>query len=142
MATDLDYYIIPGEHETADVDRDFNDNTKRTIRNFENIDKKFSDIPAVNNPTVTIKQGGVIKGSFALNQSSDTTVELDVGGGGGYSLILDYLTLCHAGDVAFIPPIVVDVTDSVPIIREDGSGSYLLNISPISGKVIITKMGA
>ena len=33
-------------------------------------------IPAVNNPTITIKQNGTTKGSFTLNQSGATTIEL------------------------------------------------------------------
>lgn len=42
-----------------------------------------SDIPTVNNPTITITQGGVTKGSFTLNQSSAATIDVDAGGGGG-----------------------------------------------------------
>lgn len=42
-----------------------------------------SDIPTVNNPTITITQGGVTKGSFTLNQSSNQTIDVDAGGGGG-----------------------------------------------------------
>lgn len=33
-------------------------------------------IPTVGNATITIKQGGVTKGSFSVNQSSNQTVEL------------------------------------------------------------------
>ena len=43
------------------------------------------DIPEpqqVNNSTITIKQGGVDKGSFSLNQAEDATIELDAGGAG------------------------------------------------------------
>ena len=40
-------------------------------------------IPTVNNPTITITQGGVTKGSFTLNQASGDTIVLDAGGGGG-----------------------------------------------------------
>lgn len=36
----------------------------------------------VNNSTVTIKQGGVDKGSFTLNQAEDATIELDAGSAG------------------------------------------------------------
>ena len=36
----------------------------------------------VNNSTVTIKQGGVDKGSFTLNQADNATIELDAGGAG------------------------------------------------------------
>lgn len=38
-------------------------------------------IPTVNDPTITITQGGTTKGSFSLNQSSGATIELDAGGG-------------------------------------------------------------
>lgn len=44
-----------------------------------------SDIPTVNNPTITITQGGVTKGSFTLNQASNATIDVDAGGGGGSS---------------------------------------------------------
>ena len=37
-------------------------------------------IPTVNNPTITITQGGVTKGSFTLNQASGDTIALDAGG--------------------------------------------------------------
>ena len=36
----------------------------------------FPTIPTVNNPTITINQGGTKKGSFTLNQSGSTTIEL------------------------------------------------------------------
>ena len=40
-------------------------------------------IPTVNNPTITITQGGVTKGSFTLNQATGDTIALDAGGGSG-----------------------------------------------------------
>lgn len=36
----------------------------------------------VNNPTITITQGGETKGSFTLNQNTNQTIDLDAGGGG------------------------------------------------------------
>jgi hypothetical protein len=42
-------------------------------------------IPTVNDATITFTQGGVTKGSFTINQSSDATIALDAGGGGGGS---------------------------------------------------------
>lgn len=42
-------------------------------------------IPDVYNATITITQGGVSKGVFTLNQSADSTIALDAGGGGGGS---------------------------------------------------------
>lgn len=38
--------------------------------------KDFPTIPTVNNPTITINQRGVKKGSFTLNQSGATTIDL------------------------------------------------------------------
>ena len=42
--------------------------------------KNKPTIPTVNDPTVTIKQGGVTKGTFTLNQSGAATISLDGGG--------------------------------------------------------------
>lgn len=39
-------------------------------------------IPTVGNATITITQGGVTKGSFTTNQSTNATIELDSGGSG------------------------------------------------------------
>lgn len=44
-------------------------------------------IPTVGNGTITINQGGVQKGTFTLNQSGNTTINLDAGGGGGGSQV-------------------------------------------------------
>ena len=38
-----------------------------------------SDIPTVNNPTITFTQGGATKGTITLNQSGDQTIEFDAG---------------------------------------------------------------
>lgn len=43
---------------------------------------KKEEIPTVNDATVTIRQGGAVKGTFTLNQQNDLTVDLSVGGGG------------------------------------------------------------
>ncbi|MBQ2350098.1 MAG: hypothetical protein II393_02360 [Cytophagales bacterium] len=40
-------------------------------------------IPIVGDGTITITQGGVTKGTFTTNQSGDSTINLDAGGGGG-----------------------------------------------------------
>lgn len=47
-----------------------------------NLQAQINAIPAVNNSTITIKQGGTTKGSFTLNQATDGTIELDTGSGG------------------------------------------------------------
>ena len=48
-----------------------------------------SEIPTVNNPTITITQGDAVKGSFTLNQASAQTISLDAGGGGGGDIPAD-----------------------------------------------------
>ena len=40
-------------------------------------------IPTVGDGTITITQGGVTKGTFTTNQSGNTTIDVDAGGGGG-----------------------------------------------------------
>lgn len=42
-----------------------------------------SEIPTVNNPTITFTQGNAVKGSITLNQANDQTISLDASGGGG-----------------------------------------------------------
>lgn len=44
----------------------------------------------IKNSTITLTQGGVTKGSFTLNQSSNSTIDLDAGGGS-----IDYDELIH-----------------------------------------------
>jgi len=43
-------------------------------------------IPTVNNATLTITQGGITKGMFTANASSDVTIDLDAGGGGSVTV--------------------------------------------------------
>ena len=84
-----------------------------------------SDIPTVNNPTITFTQGGTTKGSFSLNQSSDQTIELDAGGSGGGSSVVANPTL--SGDEATLNGLEVDGTKY----KVGGSGS--------SGKLYLHK---
>lgn len=44
----------------------------------------FDDLihqPTIGNGTITVTQGGVTKGTFTVNQTSNTTLALDSGGG-------------------------------------------------------------
>ena len=47
-------------------------------------------IPTVGNGTITITQGGVTKGTFTTNQSGDSTITLDAGGGSGTQVQSDW----------------------------------------------------
>ena len=67
-----------------------------------------SDIPTVNDPTITFTQGGVTKGSISLNQTSDQTIDLDAGGSGGGSSVVANPTL--SGNEATLDGLEVDGT--------------------------------
>ena len=41
-------------------------------------------IPTVNNPKITLTQGGTVKGSFTLNQKTGATIDFDAESSGGY----------------------------------------------------------
>lgn len=61
-------------------------------------------IPTVNNPTITITQGGVTKGSFSLNQASGDTIDLDAGGSSATDVQVDSVSIT-SNDVADIKTI-------------------------------------
>ena len=58
--------------------------TVATSGDYDDLSNKPT-IPTVGNGTITITQGGVTKGTFTLNQSSNATITLDAGGGSGGS---------------------------------------------------------
>lgn len=83
-------------------------------------------IPTVNNATLTITQGGTTKGTFTANASSDVTIALDAGGGGGSSrnmgeIIASTIPLSDAG---------LHLLDGSLI---SGSGSYSAFVTYIAG---------
>ena len=78
-----------------------------------------SDIPTVNDPTITFTQGGVTKGSISLNQANDQTIELDAGGSGGGSTVIANPTL--SGNEATLDGLEVDGTKY----KVGGSGGKL-----------------
>lgn len=66
-ATTIDWSDITGKPSFATV---------ATSGSYEDLLNKPT-IPTVNNATLTITQGGVSKGTFTANSSSDTTIDLD-----------------------------------------------------------------
>ena len=94
-----------------------------------------SDIPTVNNPTITFTQGGTTKGSITLNQATDQTIDLDAGGSGGGSTVVANPTL--SGDEATLNGLEVDGTkykvggssgklyQNNIYIQENGSGHFI-----------------
>ena len=55
--------------------------TVATTGDYDDLTNKPT-IPTVSDSTITITQGGVTKGSFTLNQSSNSTIDVDAGGAG------------------------------------------------------------
>ena len=83
-----------------------------------------ADIPTVNNPTITITQGGVTKGSFTLNQASGDTIALDAGGssytaGNGISIDAN-------NEISVADPVLVNQTTSTS--SGIGKPLYILNV--------------
>lgn len=54
--------------------------TVATTGNYNDLQNKPT-IPTVGNGTITLTQGGVTKGTFTTNQSGNTTIDMDAGGG-------------------------------------------------------------
>ena len=71
--------------KTSDLTNDSDFATRQWVT-----DNGFAKTTDIKNATITLSQGGVAKGSFTLNQSSNKTIELDAGGGNGYTV-----TVCH-----------------------------------------------
>lgn len=52
-------------------------------KNTVDYSTEVTNKPTIGNGTITITQGGVTKGTFTTNQSGNSTIALDAGGGGG-----------------------------------------------------------
>lgn len=86
----------------------------------------------VNNSTVTIRQGGVDKGSFTLNQAEDATIELDAGGAGGGSNMYATNSAISKGVPAHIgaanPIKVGDTISQLYFNTQQDIGDYLADV--------------
>jgi len=62
-------------------------------------------IPSVGAGVITITQGGVIKGSFGVNQNGDATIEIDEGGGGAVDSVNGKVgvVVLNSSDVGALP---------------------------------------
>lgn len=91
------YTALSGKQDTIDA------NNKLDYSYLSNT----PTIPTVNNATLTITQGGVSKGTFTANASSDVTIALDAGGGSSLT----------AGN-----GININESDEIDIIQQDTTG--------------------
>jgi len=104
-------------------------------------------IPTVGNATITVTQGGVTKGTFTTNQSSDATIALD---SGGSNVQADWnQTDAAADDYIKNKPTIPTVNDGVLTITQDGvsKGTFSANqagnqtIALVSGITYIDHTG-
>lgn len=79
--------------------------TVATSGDYDDLSNKPT-IPTVGNGTITITQGGISKGTFTTNQSGDTTIALDAGGGGIGNI--DNLTITANADDEIQAVAVID----------------------------------
>ena len=105
----------------------------------QTVEQLASQIVTVNNPRITIKQGGETKGSFTLNQSSAKTINLDAGGGGNTNTFSgDYNDLTNkpnifSGDYNDLTnkPTIPTVNNATLTIKQGGTtkGTFTANAS-------------
>ena len=72
------------------------------------------DLPAVGNGTISLVQGGVLKGTFTVNQDSNETINLDAGGGGGDTSVIEIYPV-SVSIAEGSTTVSVDVTSSVDL---------------------------
>ena len=109
---------------------------------YNNVDMALlTDIPTVNNPTITFTQGGVTKGTITLNQSGNATIAFDAGGSGGGAV--DSVNgqtgtvVLTASDVGALPSTTVIPTKTSDLTNDSG---YITN-SALSGYATETWVG-
>lgn len=136
VIADEDIYLITGTNNKVYY------NTKEIAT--------VDQLPTVNNSTITLTQGGVVKGSFTLNQSGSATIALDSGGstiGNQISLITEDNTrsltlgvdnttkkvianynLISGGSPFLTLPLKLISSATAPILMSESSDNGLYNI--------------
>ena len=109
--------------------------TVATSGNFDDLINQPT-IPTVNNSTIIFTQGGVTKGTITLNQSSNQTIALDAGGGGGTGTVdqtYDSTSTNAQSGVAiagarFLQNTSANASDSLTILGTPNSSAGAINI--------------
>ena len=101
-------------------------------------------IPTVNNSTITLTQGGVIKGTFTLNQSSGANIDFDAGGGGAVNSVNGQTgaVVLTASDVGALPDSTVIPTEATVsgwgFTKNVGTVTSVNNVAPVNGNVSLS----
>lgn len=124
LISEDELYLLPEDEETGTatwgtIGGELSNQTDLKIMLDSKADK--SEIPTVNNPTITFTQGNAVKGSITLNQANDQTISLDAGGGGGGGDIPADLSCNH---LSVGIGIVVGQSDTTP---NKGKGALVVN---------------
>lgn len=106
---DLQNYTLTSDLATVATSGSYNDLSNKPT------------IPTVNNPTITITQGGITKGSFTLNQASGDTIALDAGGGVGN---IDNITITANADDEIQTIAMIDQNSGIDKIWTGESADY------------------
>lgn len=120
---------------------------KNTVNYNTDITNKPT-IPTVGNGTITITQGGVSKGTFTTNQSGNTTIALDAGGGGGTTytagngidITSDVISAKVDGSTIGINAVTkeIELKASIPVVLKKTITQASANVSESSGTVTVT----
>ena len=82
ITNDKAYY---NSKEIATVDQIPDISDLVTTTELNNTLADYAETSDIGNGTITINQGGVLKGTFTTNQSGNTTIDLDAGGSSSYT---------------------------------------------------------
>lgn len=104
-------------------------NNKSNVGHTHNYNE-ITNKPDIGNGTITITQGGVVKGSFTTNQLANSTISLESGGGGGG-------TTYTAGDAIDLTNDAISVKYDNDTLKLNGSGELYADIS--GGSTIIRR---
>ena len=103
-----------------------------------------SNIPTVNDATLTIQQDGVTKGTFTANASNNATINIDLSGkqdslnSGQNIKTINGASLLGSGNIDTNSPFVVTFTQSNDAITCDSS-IYQINSNYYNGKIVVAK---
>ncbi len=101
----------------AQVQSDWNQSDSNEVDFIKN----KPSIPSVGDGTITLTQGGVTKGTFTTNQSGNTTIDLDAGGGSS-------LTAGNGIDI--------NSNDEIDIAQSDPVDTYSWNVTTVGNPTV------
>ena len=124
--------VLEAFDDIQEVGRNLATETNERTANDEALGLRITNVEeSISDASITVKQGGVTKGTFTLNQPEDGVIDLDVGGGGGIPYAEDCLATV---DEHRTSSVILDVTDmtpqqvagNAPKLKMGGAGNLLI----------------